>query len=295
MFGTNNKGISKSDALKRNYFDILGRHLGHICGASFWFALTNLLFFGASLYLFVAYFGGENLVTVVTAFLNGKSFTLPIVPFLPLMLTGPFTAGFTYVIRNYAKQEHAFLISDFFEHSKKNWKQALITSILSYFVLYLFLQAVIVYNSMFINAGLPLGVLYALLAIVAILLIIMSFYIYPLMVTFRMKYTVILKNAWTFTILKLPQNFLIFALLAVIHGALLYLIVGMLLLPELWFILMALFLTGFTSYTANFYIWHVMEKHIVAFVTPKENEASIFTDEEHIDNMNMEDNDDDNL
>ena len=289
MFGTNNgHGISKSDALERNYFDILGRHFGHICGASFWFALSNLLFFGASFYLFVVYFGGDTLAEVVTAFLKGESFALPIVPFLPLMLTGPFTAGFTYVIRNYAKQEHAFLISDFFEHSKKNWKQGLLTSILTYLVVYLYLQAVIVYNSMFIKAGLSLGVLYTLLCVAATLLIIMSFYIYPLMVTFRMKYKVILKNAWTFTILKLPQNFLIFALLVAIHGALLYLTFGILLLPELWFILMALFLTGFTSYTANYYIWHVMEKYIIALVTPKEKEASIFIDEEHID---MEEND----
>lgn len=278
----NGRGISKEEAAQRNYFDILGRHLGHICGISILYALANILFFGASIILFIAYFSGDNLVTIVTAFLSGKQVILPIAPFLPLMLTGPFTAGFTYVIRNYAKQEHAFLISDFFEHSKKNWKQGLLTSVLSYFVLYLYLQAVIVYNSLFISAGLPLGLLYTLLAVAAVLLIIMSFYIYPLMVTFRMKYKVILKNAWTFTILKLPQNFLIFALLAAIHGVLIYLIVAVFLMPELWLVLMALFLTGFTSYTANYYIWHVLDQYIVRFVTPKKDDDRIFTDEEHI-------------
>lgn len=288
----NRRGISKEEAAERNYFDILGRHLGHICGISILYALANILFFGASIILFIAYFGGENLVEIAKAFLSGKQVILPIAPFLPLMLTGPFTAGFTYVIRNYAKQEHAFLISDFFEHSKKNWRQGLITSVLSYFVLYLYLQAVIVYNSMFISAGLPLGLLYTLLAIAGILLVIMSFYVYPLMVTFRMKYKVILKNAWTFTILKLPQNFLIFALLALIHSALIYLIFAVFLMPELWLVLMALFLTGFTSYTANYYIWHVLDQYIVQFVTPKKDDDRIFTDEEHIKD---EENDYDNL
>ncbi len=288
----NGRGISKEEAAERNYFDILGRHIGHICGVSILYALANILFFGASIILLIAYFGGDNLVTIATAFLSGKQVILPIAPFLPLMLTGPFTAGFTYVIRNYAKQEHAFLFSDFFEHSKKNWKQGLLTSILSYFVLYLYLQAVIVYNSMFISAGLPLGLLYTLLAVAGMLLVIMSFYVYPLMVTFRMKYKVILKNAWTFTILKLPQNFLIFALLALIHSALIYLIFAVFLMPELWLILMALFLTGFTSYTANYYIWHVLDKYIVQFVTPKKDDDRIFTDEEHIKD---EENDYDNL
>lgn len=288
MFGIKNgRGVSKEEAAQRNYFDILGRHFWHICGASFWFALSNVLFFGASVYLFSSYFGGDNLVTIVTAFLSGQTFILPITPFLPLMLTGPFTAGFTYVIRNYAKQEHTFIVSDFFEHAKKNWKQALITGILSYLVMYLLLQALIFYNSFFVSVGLPLGVLYTLFAVVSILLVIMSFYVYPIMVTFKMKYKTVLKNAWTFTILKLPQNFLIFVLLFAIHAGLFYLTFLVWMLPEIWFILMIFFLTGFTAYTANYYIWHVLDKYIVRFVTPKDDAERIFTDEEH-----MEDYDD---
>lgn len=282
MFGMKNgHGISKEDAAKRSYFDILIRHFGHICGASFWFALTNILFFGAAIYLALSYFSGDNITAMIVAIMNGQSFLFPIAPFLPLMLTGPFTAGFTYVIRNYAKQEPTFMVSDFFEHSKKNWKQALATSVLSYLVMYLYLQAFVFYNAFFMSSGLPMGVFYTLALVVAVLLIIMCFYIYPIMVTFKMKFRVVLKNAWTFTVLKLPQNFIIFVLLCAIHGALLYWSFVVLLLPELWLILMAFFLTGFTSFTANYYIWHVLDKYIVQLVTPKkEDEAQI----ENIDN-----------
>ena len=284
MFGFNNHrgGISKEEAATRNYFDILGRHFWHIVGASFWYALSNLLFFGGSMYLFFAYFGGDNLVAVANMFLSGQTFLLPIVPFLPLMLTGPFTAGFTYVIRNYAKQEHTFLRSDFFEQSLKNWKQALITSVITCLVVYLLAQALIVYHSMFLSSGIPTGLLYGLFAIVTILLTIMSFYIYPIMVTFRMSMKVIIKNAWTFTIMKLPQNLILFALLAAINGGIFYLTAIKLALPELWLFLMAFLLTGFTLYTANYYIWHVLNKHIVQYVTPNRDHERIFTDEEHM-------------
>ena len=42
-----------------------------------------------------------------------------------LAITGPFTAGLSYVTRNWARDEHAFIWSDFKDAVKENWKQAL--------------------------------------------------------------------------------------------------------------------------------------------------------------------------
>ena len=53
-------------------------------------------------------------------------------------------------------------------------------------------------------------------------------------------------------------------------------------LYELWLILMAFFLTGFTAYSANYYIWEVLYNYLVKPVTPKENANRVFTDEEHM-------------
>lgn len=290
MFGrSNGHGISKEDAAKRNYYDILTRHFWHICAASFWFALSNILFFGASYLLFVSYFSGDNLVLVVSALLNGKTFALPLLPFIPLMLTGPFTAGFTYVIRNFAKQEHTFIMSDFFSHSKKNIKQGLLGSVLSYLVMYLYLQAFIFYNSFFMSNGLPLGVLYTIFVFVGFLLVTTAFYLYPIMVTFKMKFKTIIKNAWTLSVLKMPQNFIIFSLLLLLNGALVYLLFFKFPLPELWFILMAFCLTGFNSYSANYYIWNVLDKYLVRPVTPKKDDEKIFSDEEKYQEDNIDD------
>ena len=288
MFGFSNKpgrGISKEQAAKRNYFDIYGRHFGHITGASFWYSLTNLVFFAAAYILFYAYFianNGDNLVAVVVSFIQGKNIIVPFVPFIPFMFIGPFTAGFTYVIRNYTKQEPTFLISDFFEHTKNNWKQALIVSAGSTVLAYALIQAFVFYNSFFLQNRLPVGVLYVLSGLVLALYLITMFYIYPLMVTFKMKLGVIIKNAWTFAVLKLPQNLIICVFLLAVNIAV-FVVLFMYLPLFIYAFVLALFMFGFTSFTANYYIWHVMDKYIVQLVTPKKESEAIFNDEEYPD------------
>ena len=39
------------------------------------------------------------------------------------IILGPSTVAMTYVLRNYSNERHSFLMSDFFEHFKKNFKQ----------------------------------------------------------------------------------------------------------------------------------------------------------------------------
>ncbi len=266
----NRADLTKEQAAKRNYFDMFGRHFTHIVEVSLLYALTNILFFGASLLLFVIYFSNGNLESAIIALITGKIYVLPVVPFIPLMLTGPFTAGFTYVIRNYAKQEHAFILSDFFEHSKKNIKQGLLASVLGYLIMYLILQALIVYNALAKSAGIPNGIVFGIFSIISTLLIIMSFYVYPIMVTFKLKFKDILKNSWIFTLIKLPQNLLIFAIIFAVHAVLFYFMVYTSNLIPIYLALYAFFLTGFTSFTANYYIWHVLDKYMLSKVTPNE-------------------------
>lgn len=286
MFGFSNKpgrGITKEEAAKRNYFDIYGRHFGHITGANFWYMLSNILFFGAALILFYGYFNGDNIVHMVTSLIRGELFIIPYMPFIPFMFIGPFTAGYTYVIRNYAKQSPTFLIAEFFEHSKKNFKQAIIVSIVSTIFTYLLFQAFVFYNYIFASNGMPMIILYIIWLFVAILYFIMMFYIYPLMVTFNLNLKAILKDAWIFTILKLPQNFIIFLLVAGVNAVVFYVCQFVLYLPDfIYLLILGLFLTGFTSFTANYYIWHVMDKYIISLVTPKR-EESVFNDDTYPD------------
>ena len=281
------RGISKEEAQKRDYFGIFGRHFGRIMGANFWYVLTNSLFFIVAYLLFRVYFmgnDGNNLVMVASGIMTGKFFIVPFIPFIPFMLIGPFTAGYTYIIRNCAKQEPTFLIAEFFEHSKRNLKQSLIVSALSTVVCYLLIQAFVFYNHFFITNGMPLGVLYTLSAIVFALYVIVMFYVYPLMVTFKMSVKIIIKIAWTFAVLKLPQNIILFVILFGIDFGLFYIMSFVWYLPTIIYLLFLMFfLSGFTAFTANYYIWHVMDKYIIKYVKPKDTKEAIFNDDEYPD------------
>ncbi|MBR5156203.1 MAG: hypothetical protein IKW59_00360 [Clostridia bacterium] len=263
------KGISKEEALKRNYFDILSRKFWKLVQLNLLYAVCNILFIGASLFLAIGY----DWVEILSALIKGQLTLLPPLPFIPLMLTGPFTAGLTYVIRNYSRQEHAFMASDFFEHSKKNIKQGLLMSVLQVVVTYLLATAFFFYLNFFVTHGLNTGILFGIAIVVTIFMLSMSFYVYPIMVTFDMKLIHILKNSWIFAISKLPQNLFILIILGVVHGVLVWNY------PLVWLILMPLFLIVWSSYTMNYYVWNVMDKYMMSQIEkPEDDTENVFDD-----------------
>ncbi|MDI9469635.1 MAG: DUF624 domain-containing protein [Bacillota bacterium] len=127
---------------------------------------------------------------------------------LGYVVVGPTQAGVTYLLRNYSREEHAFVWSDFIEHARKNLKQSLIVSLLT-------LVAVIVvpvafrFYSQAINNDILRLLMLSFLSITAIVFTMMLMYIYQMMVTFELTVRQMLKNALLFSILRLPFNFLI--------------------------------------------------------------------------------------
>ena len=281
LFGNNyarpGKGISKEEAAKRNYFDILGRKFWKILQVNLLYVLTNILFFGAFVFMLLPFivvvdeaYTTNVINEMILPILSGKAL-IPIGLFIPFIFIGPATAGLTYVVRNYAKQEHAFLMSDFFEHTKKNLKQGFLASLITTVVLYLFITAVIFY----FNAVSFKPLILVLAVILSVILISASFYIYPIMVTFDMKLRYIFKNAFIFALAKLPQNFFILFVITVVHVLLIWY------LPIVWALLMVLILIGWTSYTINYYVWHVIDKHMMSQIEKDgtTEEESVFDDE----------------
>lgn len=284
LFGGNysrpGKGVSKEEALKRNYFDILGRKFWKLIQLNMLYFLCNILFFGAFAFMTVPLFFAtdENAMDTVIKemilpILTGKQL-IPLAYFIPFVFIGPTTAGLTYVTRNYSKQEHAFLMSDFFEHTKKNFKQGILTSLIFTVVTYFYLTAVIFYFN--VISYKPLVLAFAL--ILGILVATTSFYVYPIMVTFDMKLRHIFKNALIFALAKLPQNIFILAIVAAVHILLLFFAS-----PLIWAVLMVFLLIAWSSYTINYYTWHVIDKHMMSQVKTDDNlkEEAIFDDEIH--------------
>ena len=65
-----------------------------------------------------------------------------------LAITGPSSAGAAYVMRNWARDQHAFLMSDFKDAFKGNWKQALGVSVITALVPVLAYTAMVCYGGM---------------------------------------------------------------------------------------------------------------------------------------------------
>lgn len=156
----------------------------------------------------------------------------PNVPALVLLtvsvfLTGPATAGFTYVIRNMQRREHTWVISDFFRYMGKNFKQGLIMSIMD-IVIYVVLYVAVVFY-MFImpvdapEAGTLLPALGAIFSLALTLVYTWAhYYIYTMMVTFTLDFSKLFKNSLIFAVAKLPLNLLITAFIALVAFVLLW-------------------------------------------------------------------------
>lgn len=129
------------------------------------------------------------------------------------IITGPATAGFTYVIRNFQREEHAWVLSDFWDRFKNNFKQGVLMSLLDFAAAIVFYIAIVFYVFMAkdlvpqIAPAVPY--LTATICIFAVIYVWMHYYIYLLMVTFKLKFMHILKNAFIFAFAKLPLNILI--------------------------------------------------------------------------------------
>ena len=123
--------------------------------------------------------------------------------------------GLTNVTRNLARDKHSFMLSDFFETIKKNWKQGLTVGIINT-VVFAFMAFALRFYS---KADGKIGVFGLGVSIMGFLVFtVMNFYIYTLMITFNFTLKQLYVNSFKFVFLNLKNNvfclfslFLIFA------------------------------------------------------------------------------------
>lgn len=142
------------------------------------------------------------------------TYALGLVPCL--MLAGPPIAGLTYVARNWARDEHAWLWSDFKEHSLKNWKQA----VASMLILGLAIVASIIvfraYGMLIGSTGSTMIFFMRTIFVILAALYFMSYmYIFPLMVTYNLRMGQLIRNSFALALGRLPFTIL-FSVLSLI-------------------------------------------------------------------------------
>ncbi|MBQ2615084.1 MAG: YesL family protein [Clostridia bacterium] len=184
--------------------------------------------------------------------------------FVVLWGMGPATAGITYIMRNFAREEHAWVWSDFKDAVKNNWKQALGVFVIDCIIFTLCMVALIVYSQM----GGFAGALRYVMVMILLVYTMMHFYIYPIMVTFELKLKDIYRNALLFACGKLPSNLLILALQILIHVGTVFFIIasgGMytVFLIILFFLLQMMILWSFSALLTNFHVYPKMKKYML--------------------------------
>lgn len=140
---------------------------------------------------------------------------------LPIITTGMTSAGLTNVTRNIARDKHSFGLSDFFETIKKNFKQALAVGIINVIITAIITFAIYIYYKSFVTAETSstfnlLGFIVSL--IVAMVFLMMQFYMYTLMITFGFSVKTLYVNSFKFVFVNLWKNLLCGILLLLVYG-----------------------------------------------------------------------------
>lgn len=155
-----------------------------------------------------------------------------------LLGSGAPRAGLSFVLRNYSREEHAFLWSDFLENTKKNLGKGTVIFLIDVLFTFIICLDIASYG----GAGTFWGLIASYIALfIFIIYILMHPYIYMILVTFGLKLKAAYKNAFMLTAVKIFQN----------AGCLVLAVVMMLVILELanrWPLLMFLLLMAVFSF-----------------------------------------------
>ena len=121
---------------------------------------------------------------------------------------GPFTAGMTHILRDMSREQHAWVLSDFWQYTKENWKQGLATYLINLLVLLLGMTNLVFYA--YQPQSLQFTIFLSIVIVILTVFALMQPYVYTLMVTFDMKLGKLYKNAFLLTVIRLPQNLLVY-------------------------------------------------------------------------------------
>ena len=140
-----------------------------------------------------------------SGWLNALSLQALFFLFPCIAITGPFTAGMTYVVRNWARDEHASVWTDFWDAFKENWKQGLLVSSITGIIPLILYICWTFYGEMAKQNGF-FFVPQILCLMLALLWFCSLLYQYPLMVTYRLRLRDLLRNGFLLSLGCLPMT-----------------------------------------------------------------------------------------
>lgn len=122
-----------------------------------------------------------------------------------ILITGPMSVGIAYVLRNWSRDEHAFMWSDLWDSIKENWKQALGISAVNSVMPLLVYVGFKFYGSLAKNNAL-LMIPQLLLVMIGLMWLLASSFFYYLIVSYKLKFFDVIRNGLLLSIARFPQG-----------------------------------------------------------------------------------------
>lgn len=267
------KGVNKRDPNQpriTTFFEILPRKLWNLCKVNLLSLIVAIPFFIVT--MIVTGVVSAKIVSPLMASSNFASYDSSTFALLDLGLRavfsamfaifygmGPVTAGSTYIIRNYGREEHCWLISDFFEKLWANFRQSLVIWLVDLAAFFLLTVAI----DFYMKSGVYL--LAYILVFVAIVYTLMHLYIYQILITFDLSLKHIFKNSLIFALAKAPKNLLLLLINLLVHIIIPLVAILVTANPTVVIAYIALeifLLPALTSFTTNFFIYSDIETYI---------------------------------
>lgn len=121
-------------------------------------------------------------------------------------ITGIVTPGVAYVTRNWSRDEHAFIWSDFKDAVKENWKQGLALSLVTSLVPLIVYTCWNFYGSLASTQSALMIVPQVLVLMVGVIWYLALTYMHPLIVSYKLKLKDVLRNGVLLAIARLPMS-----------------------------------------------------------------------------------------
>ena len=242
FYGKAGKGDFTPDQLPKNRLELFLTALRGQFGKLFW---LNLLYDVFCIPLFFWLLLNFQVLTnyaeqtgSVMGFVNDgylSTFLMGMIPCLALMGVG--SSGQMYCLRNWSRDQHSFMMSDFKDSIKLNWKQGLGLGAINGLSLFLVFICWVYYGAL-AETNVFFLVPQVLVVVIVTVWWMMNMLAFPMIVTYEMKFKDIVRNCALIAVARLPWSVLFLALTVVLPAALFMLVPNVLFMLILgaWFL-----------------------------------------------------------
>ena len=198
---------SLPDSRVRLFLEMLRIHFGGLCAVNLFYVVFCIPALLWTLFNLSALSAAES-----SAMMLSGNLTIYLIGMVPcLTIAGIGAPGLMYVLRNWSRDQHSFLVSDFKDAVKGNWKQGILVGLINGVSLLVSYVGITYYGQMAQGSGMFWVIPEALVIMMLALWWMINMLIYPMMVTYDMNLKTLIRNSALIAAARLPWSILFLA------------------------------------------------------------------------------------